>query len=263
MWNVCPRCNHLNDDDSTRCEQCGHRLGGPKPPEQRTVPKTPQASQTQPPATYEFKVRHRTRISLNDWFGPRVPFKEKRRNVTIVIVSSLMLLLALGYAAAGLYCNTIVWVVFGVLLSMVVASMAKREWSEEKTVAFVLLLALPLLIAGVLPWQPLFEEDDDGPVFVDHLGYLIVDGATDGSKDVRVTGFISNEGQVGGEALVILTVNGGSPDEGTLGYEAFVHDTVNTGWIPAGGTANIDWTCNVSYFSADGYVNWDVVNFEQ
>ena len=251
MWNVCPKCNHLNNDDTTRCEQCGYRLSQPisvDQPKRARVPVAPHVGR-------EPRPRHRY---FENWFGPHVAFEDRRRNGAIVAIGLIMFTLAVVYAAIGLYCNTFVWLVFAAVLGWAIHRARGEKWSDAKTAIVALFLVLPMLVAAVVPWQPLAdrqEEDTSAPIFVDYLGYRV-----EGYAHVVVDGWIANEGTRGGQAMIHISVFAGMPPDnsGDLTH-AWVNADVYTGWIPAHGSANVNWYCNLEYFT-NGYVMWTIAD---
>jgi len=182
-------------------------------------------------------------------------------SLTIV---TMVLLLSGAYAVGGLYCNTITWIVFGLLLVWVVHSRGKEKWSEAKTVTVGFLLVLPLFLVAVIPWDAWSEgflEEQKYPMFTDWIDYQISSGEG-GSWDVVVSGYVANDGTGGGEAIVEIDAYAGYPDFSTNDTwdltNSYFHGNVLTGWIEPGGTAPIYWTCTLSYFNAYGYVTWQI-----
>ncbi len=280
MWNVCPKCHHLNSDDVKRCEQCGSKLSSPVPVDQPRRTYEPPAEPTAgPPPNSNFPdspPRPRTKITewkaneritvilkrnlLDAWYGPKVPFDERRRNITVTVIFAFALILALAYTASGLCCNAIVWMVFGAMLAWIVYSLFKDRWSEAKTEAVIVLIVLPLFVAAVVPWQTLLddvEKEPEVPLFVDHLSYSVVDVA-----HIIVDGYVANEGTGGGEALVRIEAYGGFQDyvNGTQDLtNAFAQTSISTGWMEPGDTKTIHWECTLRYFNSYGEVVWSIM----
>ncbi len=275
MWNVCPKCNHLNSDDSTRCEQCKTKLTHTRPTRQSEAPvrrlsetTALEAPQPQNPSvplpqqdravSYVVPEPATKHFDLNEWFGPMTEFEEKRRRkfafiglITLIVVFAFIS----AYAASGAVCNVLLWLLLGALLFWAIYSLAKEKWTVTTAIAVSVFLILPVFIAAVFPWQSAFEEKT--PVFVDHIS------ASHQGAHVTVKGYISNEGHGRGQAMVTITAYGGSPLNATQleqSPEAYKTGTVYTDYVEPGDSAPINWECTLSYYNYDGMVYWTITD---
>lgn len=264
MWNVCPKCNHLNNDDSKRCEQCGYRLSEARRFEE------PKRHQQPPQAATETAYRQTSyqpplpepqpgRSYFDEWFGSSTNSRERRRNGAIVMAALILLLFAIGYAAAGLICNTLVWIALALVVAWGIRKSTRGDWTDAKTAAVILFVIIPMFIFAIFPLQPFFAEwgEHRVPVFADDISYGVVDGTL-----LVVDGYVTNQGNAGGQATVQISAFAGYPEYGNYSGvtpESFAQQTIFTGWLEPGQTFRVHWEHTFPYFNDSGSVTWSVV----
>ncbi len=175
MWKVCPKCNHLNSDDSKRCERCRYRfpqseqpteeqwwISKPQPqptPDETTHPQDlPGVSYERKSVTYspwEPGPTRELQMFLNRWFGPNLSDYQRRENMAHfanVIIGFVVLVAVLTFAILGAFCNSALWLVGGILLFWVVHNLRELKWSGVAAAVVIAFVILPILIIGLLPW---------------------------------------------------------------------------------------------------------------
>ncbi len=265
MWNVCPKCNHLNNDDSKRCEQCGYRLSEarrfeePKrhqqPPQAVTETVAYRQTSYQPPLPEPRPGRN----YFDEWLRSSVDSRARRRNGAIVAAATILCLFAIGYAAVGLICNTLVWIALALVIAWAIRGSTKGNWTDGKTAAVILFIIIPMFVFAIFPLQPWFAEmgEQRVPVFVDDISYGVVDGTL-----LVVDGYVTNQGNAGGQAMVQISAFAGYPEYSNYSgdmSDSFAQETIYTGWLEPGQTFRVHWEHTFPYFNDSGTVTWSIV----
>ncbi len=279
MWNVCPRCNHLNNDDTVRCEQCGLRLSRSPPVERSSAPATPKpvlvnpkTQAPQPPAPEPPKVTVQQNEKapspiaavsgpkhsyLDEWFISYDHQRRQRIRMAWGAIGFVILIFMIAYAVSGALCNTFLWLVLGVLLAWFASNVAKDKWPIVKVIGICIFVLFPVFLLAVYPWPTFSEPEVKEPEFVDFLGYSHQGG------NVTVDGYVQNQGEGGGQATIRLTAYGGPPQNAAEIENlsrAYQQGYMTTGWVEPWHTAQIHWVCYLSYFNSQGEVTWEIID---
>lgn len=245
MGKTCPNCYHVNDADAKRCDQCGWRLY------EGYESEAPEQSYSESAEDEEYYYTY-------EWFGTKISITEWRWNLGIIAGVVMMLLLALVYAALGLYVNTILFLVFAAVTGWITHVIGRDKWRYISVLLVGFFVILPLLLVACFPWQPWLEEQEaiyNAPRFVDHLSYTV-----DGTHIV-VDGYVVNEGRTAGYATIEISAWGGMWEEGQDPMGGFQYGYVSTGLVqPHGGKADVHWECTLGYFNAYGQVGWHITS---
>ena len=195
------------------------------------------------------------------WLGVKTSFKKWRWDFMVYGTLIYMVIIGFVFAAFELYFNTLLCIVFGILMAGIYHEIGVRKSGLAALFSAGIVMVICILVVSV-PWQLVWaemEEERNEPRFTAHLHYNVVNGTT-----VVVTGEIVNDGRTSGYAYLTVSAwagyRPGWPDDYDISLMMDSHAYYrHSFWIQAdGGSVPVHWEHTFDYWGVYGTVTWKV-----